>query len=68
MQHYYVDNQAKENGVHEVHTPRCSYLPEGENGLYLGSFTNCSDALHAASGHYEKVNGCSWCCSTCHTE
>ena len=67
MQHYYVNKQAQPNGEHEVHVPRCAYLPEGDNGLHLGSFTNCADAIRAAQAHYAKVNGCPVCCSDCHT-
>jgi len=67
VQHYYVNKQAQENGDHEVHVPRCTYLPEGDNGLYLGAFISCDEAIQAARQHFEKVNGCHWCCSTCHT-
>ena len=67
MQHYYVNKQAHKNGEHEVHTPRCTYLPEGDDGIYLGAFVTCKEALEAARAHFEKVNGCSWCCGACHS-
>jgi len=67
VQHYYVNKQAQPNGDHEVHVPRCTYLPEGDNGLYLGSFSKCTDAVEAAKSHFNKVNGCKVCCSACHT-
>ena len=67
MQHYYVNKHAQPNGEHEVHVPRCAHLPEGDNGLHLGAFTSCDEAIKAARAHFEKVNGCKVCCSACHS-
>ena len=67
MQHYYVSKQEQSNGNHEIHVPRCAHLPDANDRIYLGTFTNCRDALHTARSHYEKSNGCYWCCNTCHT-
>ncbi len=68
MQHYYVSKQAQSNGHHEVHVPRCVHLPETDNRIYLGSFTNCGDALREAKSHFQTAAGCKWCCSECRTE
>ncbi|HJV50869.1 MAG TPA: hypothetical protein VJ652_05405 [Noviherbaspirillum sp.] len=62
MQHYYVEKQEKANGAHEIHVPRCTYLPEADDRIYLGTFTNCADALRAAQTHYDKAASCRWCC------
>lgn len=67
MQHYYVNKLARPNGEHEVHVPRCTYLPEGDNGIYVGSFTRCSEAVEAAKAHFDKVTGCRVCCGPGHT-
>lgn len=65
MQHYYVSKQAQSNGNHEIHVPRCTYLPEGDNSRYLGAFVNCNDALRAARSEYPKAAGCACCCPAC---
>jgi len=62
VQHYYVSKQAQSNGNHEVHVPRCTYLPEGDSSQYLGAFINCNEAVRAARSVYEKVAGCQICC------
>lgn len=67
MQHYYIDTKEKSNGEHEIHVPRCTYLPEPDHRIYLGTFSSCNDALREAKAHYDKSNGCRWCCSDCHT-
>lgn len=64
---YYVNKKEQLGGEHEVHTESCYYLPIPENRLYLGSFTNCADALKEARKYYPKVDGCAFCCSSCHT-
>lgn len=67
MYKYYVNKNAQSNGDHEVHKESCSYLPNLENRIYLGVFSNCSDAVNAAKSHYSKVNGCYYCSINCHT-
>lgn len=64
---YYVNDNAQSNGDHEVHKDSCSFLPTSANRTYLGSFTNCQDAVREAKKHYSKVNGCYYCSSSCHT-
>jgi hypothetical protein len=67
VQHYYVNKQANPSDEHEVHVPRCAYLPEGEEGLYLGAFTRCGDAIEAAKTRFGKVSACKVCCSAGHS-
>lgn len=61
MQHYYVSKD-QSKGTHEIHVPRCSYLPEADDRVYLGSFTTCSDALQQARSRFAGAKGCQWCC------
>jgi hypothetical protein len=64
---YYVNKNEQTNGDHEVHTSECSWLPDVDNRIYLGSFSSCSDAVDKAKEHYDQVNGCYWCSNDCHT-
>ncbi len=67
MASYYVNKNAQSTGEHEVHTTGCSYLPDPENRVYLGDFTNCKDAVREAKNHYNDVDGCFYCSNACHT-
>lgn len=67
MSRYYVNMNAQANGDHEVHESGCSYMPDAENRLYLGDFTNCHDAVREAKKHYRQSNGCFYCSYACHT-
>jgi hypothetical protein len=66
MENYYVNKNEQDNGEHEVHRHSCSYLPEPENRVELGKFSNCQDAVKKAREFYEDVDGCAFCCRTCH--
>jgi len=66
MKKYYVNDRAQANGDHEVHHEDCIYLPQ--NKTYLGTFSNCADAVKAAKKHYPQVNGCKTCSKECHTQ
>jgi hypothetical protein len=65
MAKYYVDNEGKLNGDHEVHAETCPRLPD--NSQYLGEFSNCFEALKAARKYYIWANGCHWCSRPCQT-
>lgn len=67
MPSYYVNKNAQSNGDHEVHTDDCSYLPNSQNRLYLGYFSNCHDAVKEAKKTYPQSNGCYYCSYACHT-
>lgn len=63
---YYVNKNAQSNGDHEVHKEDCYRLPEPENRLSLGYFTNCKDAVIAAKKIYPTADGCYYCSPECH--
>ena len=67
MAQYYVNKNAQNNGDHEVHIRSCTRLPNEENRLYLGNFTNCHDAVREAKKNYPQSNGCYYCSNECHT-
>lgn len=67
MAGYYVNKRAQANGDHEVHKSGCSYLPSSENRKILGYFDNYEDAIREAKKYYGQVNGCYYCCNTCHS-
>lgn len=65
---YYVNKNAQSKGEHEVHTGSCSYLPDADNRIYLGDFSNCKEAVKEARKYYDNVDGCYYCCNDCHTK
>lgn len=65
---YYVNKNTQSNGDHEVHRDGCKDMPADANRIYLGSFTECADAVKAAEKEYEQVNGCKTCSIECHTQ
>lgn len=64
---YYVNKNAQSNGDHEVHELGCSRMPEKENKICLGNFSNCYEAVLEARKYYIQSNGCYYCCNDCHT-
>lgn len=68
MASYYVNKNAQSNGDHEVHVSGCSFIPSIENRTYLGEFNNCAEAVKKAKEIYKEVNGCYYCCNSCHTK
>jgi hypothetical protein len=65
---YYVNKNAQPTGEHEVHNSSCSYLPDVDNRIYLGNFSNCKDAVREAKKYYTNVDGCYYCSRDCHTK
>lgn len=65
---YYVNKNAQTTGEHEVHAASCRYLPLPEDRIYLGNFSNCTDAVKEARKLYTDVDGCFYCCYPCHTK
>lgn len=65
MDNYYVNNKAQPTGEHEVHKEGCTYFPSDKT--YLGSYSNCQDAVKEAKNHYSNVDGCAFCAPDCHT-
>lgn len=68
MKNYYVNDKVQSNGDHEVHDGDCRYLPSVQNRTYLGSFSNCKDAVKEAKKHHKQTNGCKTCSKECHTQ
>jgi hypothetical protein len=64
---YVVNEKPQTNGDHEVHKSGCSFMAEPENRRYLGTFTNCHDAVREAKKYYPQSNGCYYCAKECHT-
>ena len=64
MKHYYVNINALPNGIHEIHTEGCTYLPTERK--YLGHYDTCEEGVKKANEAYEKTNGCSVCMPQCH--
>lgn len=67
MSGYYVNNNAQNNGDHEVHISSCSYLSQIVSKTYLGEFSSCVGAVKKAKETYRQSNGCYYCCNACHT-
>lgn len=70
MPDYCVNKNAQDNGDHEVHdlstTKGC--LPNEENQLALGWFSDCFGAVEKAKKTYpDTADGCEKCCKPCHT-
>lgn len=67
MKTYYVHTRKDAEGDYEVHAYGCDKMPESENRVYLGLFSNCENAVVEAKKYRNPVNGCIHCCTTCHT-
>jgi hypothetical protein len=67
MKKYYVNDNAQNNGDHEVHKEGCIYLPEIISKTYLGKFYSCENAVKEAKKTYSTADGCKTCSEECHT-
>lgn len=64
---YYVNKIAnKHTGKHEVHTEKCRHCPDTKGRIYLDNFNSCGLAMKEAQKKFDEVDGCVWCCNTCH--
>jgi len=68
MDKYYVNQNAQNNGDHEVHKEGCSYMPLSQNRTYLGEHSSCHGAVRKAKETYRQSNGCYYCSKDCHTQ
>lgn len=68
MAAYYVNKKQQLNGDREVHTTGCPHPPEFHNRVSLGEHFSCQSAVLKARQHYIQVNGCYYCCNSCHTQ
>ncbi|MCY4642009.1 MAG: hypothetical protein OXC41_04855 [Gammaproteobacteria bacterium] len=67
MANYWVNDNAQDNGDHEVHKEGCPYLPQIISKTYLGNFFSCSNAVAEARKKYPTSDGCATCIPECHT-
>lgn len=67
MDTYYVNDNAQDNGDHEVHKSGCSFMPDASNRTNLGAHPDCHSAVRKAKTIYKQSNGCYYCCKACHT-
>ena len=67
MAQYYVNDNAQNNGDHEVHKDGCPYLPMIVSKTPLGGHSNCDSAVTAAKKIYATSDGCATCSPECHT-
>lgn len=66
MYRYYVNRNEQSTGEHEVHKEGCYRMPELQNSLYLGYFSNAIEAVYKAKIYYTNVDGCYYCSSEAH--
>lgn len=71
MPNFILNSNAQSNGDHEVHntTTGCSYMPAASSQIDLGWHSDCHGAVTEAKRRYphNKVNGCYYCATDCHT-
>lgn len=70
MLEYICNKFNDDKGRHEIHTSTCSYLPNLENRIPVGTFNNCHEAIRHMEAKYSNDNfnfdGCYWCSTACH--
>lgn len=59
---YYVNKQANAQGQHDLHSEFCGFLPTTAKRIYLGDFSNCSEAESRATKLLGQINKCLHCC------
>lgn len=68
---FVINKNPQTNGDHEVHnkTIGCSYMPSSGNQIELGQHASCREAVADAKRRWagERINGCYYCCNSCHT-
>lgn len=71
MPSFVINKNQQSNGDHEVHnlTTGCTYMPNPENQIDLGTHPNCQGAVAKAKRNWPdaRINGCYYCCNECHT-
>lgn len=71
MPKFIINKNSQQNGDHEIHnaTNGCSYMPSPENQIDLGVHATCYEAVVLAKQKWPKnrINGCYYCCYSCHT-
>ncbi|GAB2596848.1 hypothetical protein [Pseudactinotalea suaedae] len=69
MPRFCVNDNAQDNGDHEVHdlSSGTFCLPNPANRVDLGFHADCGSAVAAAGAVLGQVNGCMYCAPACHT-
>lgn len=67
MPNYVVNDNAQNNGDHEVHKTSCIWFPKIKSYTSLGSHDSCASAVKEAKKVYPQSNGCETCSKPCHT-
>ena len=71
MPRFIINKNAQSNRDNEVHnaTTGCTYMPNPENQIDLGTHVDCHGAVSQAKRTWlnERINGCYYCCNPCHT-
>ncbi len=70
MPYFYVNENAQNNGDHEVHekdATNCGHEPDVANRKDLGWHSDCHGAVTEAKKTYSQSNGCYYCCNACNT-
>ena len=71
MPNFILNSNEQLNGDHEVHntTEGCNWMPLPGNQIDLGWYTDCNGAVLTAKIMHNswRINGCAFCCPTCHT-
>lgn len=65
MAYYKVNNNAQNNGDHEVHVEGCRYYSQMESATDLDDHQNCQSAIALAKKYHSQVNGCAFCSPAC---
>jgi len=73
MPNFIINNNQQPSGDYEVHnsTTPCSYVSLIKNKTELGFHASCSGAVAEAKRRFpeqaKSINGCFYCCRSCHT-
>lgn len=66
MARYYVNKNTPSTGKHKVHKNGCHRMPEPQNRIYLGYFSDTKKAVKKARRYFGNVAGCYYCASKVH--
>ena len=59
---YYVAVRPQTNDLHAIHREECPFLPDDGKRIYLGSFKSGNEAVTKGHLHFERTEGCLFCC------
>lgn len=67
MPKFYLNNNAQDNGDHEVHKEDCFYLQFVVSITDLGMHDHCFTAVARAQTIQKTADGCKTCLEDCHS-